>query len=248
MFNPKPYYTVNREERHFAWLFASALLSNMPFRQRIFQRMSAKAKLKMDADSLEIYLESASLRDFWNDLGDPKKYSSATHDRRLGVVKRILSDRGIDTGIIDSEPMFWTTIRKKKLRCPSQWAVGDLKDTQWSTYLKQIRWSFNAKPDLLIVSGSTAILMEVKVEGKPSKNNAGYDQLETQKVVGELMKVLIPEFRSKDIALLTLTLRNELEVDGLSWIDVISDLDVVRGSCSMLDHVYRHLEQLKRYY
>lgn len=153
MFNSKPYHVVNREERHFACLLASALISNMSFRQRFFQRMTSKTGLKMAPDSFEIYLESASLRDFWHDLGDPRKYTS--DNRRLKVINELLSVKGIDTGVIDTEPMFWTTTSKEKLRCPNQWPLGTLKDNTWRKSLQQIKWAFNAKPDMLIISDPT---------------------------------------------------------------------------------------------
>jgi hypothetical protein len=181
MFNPKPYHTINREERHFGSLFTSALIYDEDFRRAVFFRLGKATHADLDPQNFEVYTEVAALRDYWFDLGDSKIYSKETHEDRRTVLNIILKDRGYSPDLIDKEPVFWTLgkISTGKLWCPSEWQIRDLTHIEKEKNdLVKIRWCFNAKPDLLIVSGKSCVFLELKVESGAGSNEHGYDQIE----------------------------------------------------------------------
>lgn len=234
MFNNKPYKKINREERFFCSLFAHALLTSQYVRSR-FAKMVCQLGVNLDPDKLEVYLEVAALRDYWNDLGDPHQYSSETHERRCEVVGAILRLGSIDSKIINSKPMFWTKGVGSKLCFPGRWNKKALEEKDFGV-LKRVKWAFNAKPDMLLLSPTGALVLEAKVESSKGQNRAdGYNQIKTQKFIVELWQRLIPSFSDVPIRLATLELGSQVE-DGLAWNDVImminrSELDSFTKEC-----------------
>ena len=145
MFNNKLYIEVNREERNYCALYAHSLLSSNKVRERFSELMKNRYSLDLDPQNFEIYLEVAALRDYWNDLGDPKKYSEETHSKRLLVLKEILIDQGINEPIINKYDFFWTKGKPKKLWSPGHWSNEGIQGSGLMT-LQKIKWAFNAKP------------------------------------------------------------------------------------------------------
>jgi hypothetical protein len=227
MFNDKPYYTVNREERHFGFLFGSAIIHNQEFAKDIFRKYNEIIGSNLNINEYEIFLEVAALRDFWYDLGNSFVYSQETHSNRRKILNMILQEKGYNVNLIDNEPVFWTNgnIGTGKLWCPSEWNISELKRFEkYENDLASVRWSFNAKPDVLIVSNNCAVFIEIKVESGGGRNDSGYDQLRIQKEISTWMKLLIPEFTQKSFFNTSLTLNNELELKGLTWNEVIESL------------------------
>jgi len=60
MFTNHSYNEVNREERHFGFLFGSAILHNQDFAQRIFDRYHSIFGSDLAAISFDIYFEVAA--------------------------------------------------------------------------------------------------------------------------------------------------------------------------------------------
>jgi hypothetical protein len=251
MFNDRPYYTVNREERYFGFLFGSALIHNQEFAKEIFSKYNDLIGSKLEYLNFEIFFEVAALRDFWFYLGDNKVYNSETHDKRRKVLDTILQIKGYDAGLIDRERVFWTNgnIGTGKLWSPSEWNIADLKRIERNENdLSSVRWSFNAKPDVLLISNNAAVFIEIKVESCGGRSDYAYDQLKIQKEISIWMKRLIPEFRERTFFNTSLTLNNELETKGLTWNDIIYSLGKTSAGKRGSLYVEKCLSVLKRYY
>ena len=92
MFNDKRYSEINREERFFCFLFAHSLLMSRQVRGGLAQLANSKLGISLDPDALEVYVEVAALRDYWNDLGNPVVYTEETHTKRRNVLELILNE------------------------------------------------------------------------------------------------------------------------------------------------------------
>lgn len=251
MFNSNPYYTVNREERHFGFLFGSAVIHNQKFAKKVFNRYNSILGSDLDANSFDIYFEVAALRDYWRDLGRSDEYSDETHRKRRNVLDAILLHKGYDPSTIDNNRVFWTNgnIGSGKLWCPSEWNITELHHIEKSVNdLVSIRWCFNAKPDILIVSNTSAVFIEVKVESGGGRSGSGYDQLDIQEEISKFMKLLIPKFSSINFYNSSLTLNDELRIKGLKWSEVIDDLSYATENKPGSIYVHQCLSVLNRYY
>lgn len=209
MFNTNSYNAVNREERHFGFLFGSAVIHNQEFAKKVFERYNSILGSDLDANSFDIYFEVAALRDYWRDLGRSDEYSNETHTKRRNGLNTILEYKGYDPNIIDQNKVFWTNgnIGSGKLWCPSEWNISELHLNEKSVNdLVSIRWCFNAKPDILIVSNTSGVFIEVKIESGGGRSSLGYDQLDIQEVISRYMKLLIPKLSSLNFYNSSLTL------------------------------------------
>lgn len=241
MFNNKPYLAVNREERFFCALFGHALLSSQTIRERFSELTQAKFHISMKPATFQIFLEAAALRDYWNDLGDPLLYSDETHTKRRAVLNAILSFMNIPADVIDKHHVFWTSEQRKKLWSPGRWDPKTLAEIGLER-LKQVKWAFNAKPDILIQSDSNVLLIEGKLEsGEGRDEEAGYQQFEIQQLIASLMKLLVPEFENVTFTNTVLALR---PASGISWQEVIT---MIEGG-GLDDFTVRCFSQLKRFY
>jgi len=212
----------------------------------------------LDASSFEIYFEVAALRDYWHALGKTDEdYNKITHPKRRDVITTILEDLDYDPAIIDQYGVFWTNgnIGSGKLWCPSEWNISELRQIEKSyNDLVSIRWCFNAKPDILIVSNKSAVFIEVKIESGSGRSNSGYDQLEIQIQISDLMNQLIPKYTSLTFHNSSLTLSDELsirgtqKVFGIKWTDVIEDLKSTMDNKPGSIYVNQCLSELLRYY
>lgn len=243
MFNNKPYATVNREERNYCFLFAHALLMSNVIRSRFSALIEKKSGLVLEPNALEVYLEAAALRDYWFDLGDSVIYSAETHERRRTVLVAVLKKFGLDANILDQHDLFWTSPAKQKLWNPNHWNIEALKAAGLDK-LKQVKWAFNAKPDLLLMTPESILVIEAKIEsGEGCKADVEYRQFEIQKLITELWQLLIPQFQNRKLELTLLEVTPTRDT-SISWADVI---DLISGS--EVDEFTRNaLDSLKRYY
>lgn len=241
MFNPKSYLSVNREERFYCFLFVHALLSSTSYRKRVIACIRDRRSVELDPAALEVFVEVAALRDFWNDLGDPREYSRKTHERRLATILAIMRMESIDPSKIDECPVFWTGMPGSKLWNPGRWDVRKLEEAGLSQ-LKRIRWAFNAKPDILLLSPRAGLVIEAKVEaGEGRVEEVGYEQLETQRLIIRLWKTLIPGFECVAAEPATLKLVNDR--GNLTWEDLIPG----EGENDVDEFTRRGLAGLRRY-
>ncbi len=224
MFNNKPYSQVNREESFYCSLFGHVLLSSRSFRVSFSELVSERYGTSLDPNQLEIYWEVAALRDYWHDLGDPRRYTEETHEARRKVVSHLLERSGFSANKIDEQELFWTQrlgSKGSKLRFPGAWPLMDLRAANLDT-LKEIRWAFNAKPDMLLLTPTGALVIEAKVECGVGRNGTtGYDQLDTQCLITCLWKELIPHFAEVEMCLATLALRTR-NANSISWKEILA--------------------------
>jgi len=242
MFSDKPYFQVNREERFFCTLFAHALLASETARERCCDTLSRRTGTSLDPNNLEIYLEVAALRDYWNDLGDPSKYDAETHNGRRKVLETILEREGKATELIDQHGFFWTAGPGSKLWSPGRWEIGKIPE-ELRGKLSTVKWAFNAKPDILLLSSTHGIAIEAKVESGEGRNGeSGYDQIDVQKYLIALWKDLIPVFNKRDFTLCTLKMKRDPK-KGLTWKDVLEIVDnpqVDEFTKKCIDNLVKH--------
>jgi hypothetical protein len=266
MFNNKPYYQVNREERHFGFLFASALIHNKEFRKKIFEAYNKEvgSALVHEDGQFDIYLEVAALRDYWNDLYEKEGMGKTDYQKADGQKKKILDKliegKYLDPIILSREDIFRTPPnqnRKGYIWFPGQWNAQKLleleNDPQHKGKLISIRWAFNAKPDILIVSGKSALIIEVKLESSEGKKDTGYNQLDTQRLIAKLMSELVPEYIGVDILCASLAPKKFIgtpdnKFDGLSWSEVIDILSATTGMDPGSQYLLKCLNELKRFH
>lgn len=242
MFNDKEYFTVNREERFYCALLAHALLTSGTFRTAFSNLLNTRTEVILDPESFEIYLEAAVLRDYWNDIGDASVYSEATHRRRKEVIEEILSFQDLPSSLICENDFFWTSRNRRKLWSPGRW-VPSLTDKVASKRLWKIKWAFNAKPDIMIVSNSFVLLIEAKLESEEGQDTEkGYKQFEIQQLVGRLMKQLIPSF--KKFTFINIVLSKNDSKQGISWNEVLTLIE----ASGLDEFTQKCFCQLKRYY
>jgi hypothetical protein len=243
---------VNREERHFGFLVASALIHAPAFRRATCALLAEACDCVLDPTTLEVFAEVAALRDYWRALGDPVAYAADTHSRRRVVLERILEARGYPPETLDAHGVFWTggLPRRGKLWSPSEWSKKDLAAVEHAPLdLVKVRWAFNAKPDLLLVSGAHAAFIEIKLESRAGRTDDGYDQLETQRRIASLMKQLIPAFAGVEFTNTALTLERGLIKEGrsITWRQMIQLVEEHRAEGPGMDYVWRSLLPLARY-
>jgi hypothetical protein len=216
MFNDKQYFQVNREERHFGFLLMAAIIYDESFRKQFFELINERInqKLFLDYNNFDdIYGEVAILRDYWNDLGDFKgaENSNETNNRRKAIIEQFLEYFNIAKDIIGKYLMFWTgEIGKSKLWFPGKWSFEGIEIIQDEKCLKnrellRLRWACNAKPDLMIISGRSCLLIELKVESGVGTSNFGYNQEETQDDILKLTKLTVPYFNNMNFKKIMLT-------------------------------------------
>ena len=241
MFSNKPFIEVNREERFYCALFGHALLSSQLVRVRFASLARTRFQLSLDPDNLEVFLEVSALRDYWNDLGDPKVYSAETHHKRKGVLVSILQLMGIPEKAIDAHDFFWTSEQHIKLWNPGRWKQKGIEQSGLDVLLT-VRWAFNARPDILIVSGSDALLIEGKLEsGEGRDEDTGYGQYDIQEVIVRLMQSLVPQFNDTRFQKTVLSLNRP---DGITWKEVSN---LIEGA-GLDGFTQRCFLQLQRYF
>lgn len=226
----KQFWEINREERAFVALLAHLMLASPTAREHfvsVLDRGRAEPPL-LDPAHLEIYVEAAPLRDYWRDLGPYLKPSDGTHDRRRQVLQRVLAAQRIEPTAIDLQAFFWTGAKAGdgRLWSPGHWCVQRIEETGWRPevvgQLVTIKQAWNSKPDLMLVSGASAVLIEAKLE-----SGFGVGQLRNARRVAELMHLLAADRFRPCPRLVTLTLAglgasSDYTDGAIRWRDVLA--------------------------
>lgn len=224
---------INREERFFCAVLLHVLLTPGPSQHRVLDLLNATAGSNdLYPEDLEAYVEVAALRDAWYALGDHNKYTPAVHAARLEVLHDLLraacgvtADANELDALIHGHCFFWSTPARKKLHSPGRWPLKQLQAaTAFNdhTRLMGLKWAFNAKPDLLLLSGQQGVLVEAKAASTFSKNHAvGYDQESVQDLIAVLFPVVTRGLVEAPLRRITLT--NVAHGDtGVMWSDIVS--------------------------
>jgi hypothetical protein len=222
MFAKKDFYKVNREERHFGFLFMASIIYDDDFRKYFFEEINENIGqgLFLDHNDFDVYSEVAIFRDYWNDLGDYENYTQELHAQRKEIIEIFLDHFNIDKRIINNYSMFWTgRVGESKLWFPGRWPVPDIDIIQreeniTDRQLLRLRWACNAKPDVMIISKKSGLLIELKVESELGANNHGYNQEETQFDILNLVGKTIPIFKDTKFRRIMLTKNGN---DFITW-------------------------------
>ena len=113
-------------------------------------------------------------------------------------------------------------------RSPGHWNEDEIKKTQFAEKLLNVKWAFNAKPDLLLLSPRSALVIEAKLESMEGRDNKGYSQYAVQECIIRLWRSLVPGFKNIGVVRTVLELRPK---NGISWAEVAEccdteDLDI----------------------
>ncbi len=242
MFPDAAYYQVNREERHFGFLFMSALSLNLDARGELIAYINSTIAGNIDPTQIDVYAEVCLFRDHWHALGNPAKYSSETHSRRLQIFSLMLEALDLDPAMLESEPVFWTgRPGESKLFYPGKWHKDKINNAEKTHGLRakelwRLRWACNAKPDVMIEDPENVVFIEIKVESDFGKSDNGYSQVQTQRDILKIGKRLIPSMANKRTKLTTLTLDGK----GLVWSEIIRILQAT-AKPGVFEMVNRHL-------
>jgi len=225
LFEAKPYFEVNREERFFCFLLAHALLSSNSLKEKFANLIKSKFNFQLNPKNFEVYVEAAALRDYWRSLGDPKIYNSVIEQKRHDIIEMILNYYKLPITLIDESDFFWTAGPKRKLWSPGHWNEAAIKETELEELKKEslihVKWAFNAKPDIMIISGSSVLMIEAKVESRERrKDKTKYQQQQIQKLISELLKLLVPQFHNSIFSNKMLKLKKSER--NFSWQEIIS--------------------------
>jgi hypothetical protein len=243
------FFKINREERHFGFLFLTAVISNPNFRDSIFSLMNSRFAIALRSNDFDVYTEVAVLRDHWFTLGPQKRYDQRIHDRRLAVLCNILNSMGLDPAMVDDEDMFWTgAIGNSKLWYPGKWVgtrIGRLEEKRGipEKRLWRCRWLCNAKPDVMICSGNDVLLIEIKVESGMGAGDKGYDQPQTQDDIIHVGQSVVEWMREARIKRITLT--HIPDPNGLCWDEITAAYKATRNShdagAAMIERHFAHI-------
>ncbi len=219
------HYHINREERHFGFLFFTALISNSVFREEIFALMNERGAMQLNAEEFDVYAEVAIFRDHWNALGNHNNYNAELHSKRLEVLSDILEANHIETSVIYQHDMFWTgSIGASKLWYPGKWSERKIQEIETAHEMQEkelwrCRWLCNAKPDVMIHSGNDVLFIEIKVESGMGFASNGYEQGRTQEDIIKTGKQVIDWMKYANVQRMTLThLDDPL---GITWQEVV---------------------------
>lgn len=245
-FADQPYYEVNREERHFGFLFMASLIMDAQHRPELIAYINKTAGSTLDHRHLDVYAEVSLFRDYWNKLGDSAAYEPETGRRRRRIIEAMLLEMGdIDLGAIDTEDVFWTGAPGSKLFYPGKWSKERIEAAETrlgitDRKLWRLRWLCNAKPDILIEDPSGMVFIEVKVESGFGQGQDGYQQEKTQDDIVKIGRRIIPAMAMKQPILTSLTLNG----NGLRWSEVLRIMTGASVAGPGADMIMRHLRAM----
>ena len=159
-----PYWTINREERNYAALLYSALLTpgNLG---RFLEHVDCPYPVV--EDEVGAYFEYAYLRDLW-------EASRASNDTKRAIIRDLLGTEDF-LGLNDASVMEWNrhfgvvtpATSDRVIQSPSRWSLTRFHETiiDNDAFLETCRfkWSFNIKPDLVIhPTNQHAVVIEAK--------------------------------------------------------------------------------------
>lgn len=180
-----PFYTFLREERQFCAALAHLLMQEgsnlLAFLELLEERPEIKTKFTREhLEDAEIYLEFAYLRDIWDGFGAAagrtraeanslKREFIKTTFERLGLTDALGIDLDAPVQQFNSQFIREALVIAKDIASPHHWSVAQLsrlcpEDPAAFLTLCKFQWSFNIKPDIvIIIPGSGPICIEAKL-------------------------------------------------------------------------------------
>jgi hypothetical protein len=236
LFNDKEYFKVNRAERHFGNLLKACIIYDEYFRKDFFNLVNDLTERDFLGDEFDIYSEFAILRDYWKDL---RKTPPKIKERQRTIIDSLFKKFDIDKTIIDKEPSLFLTKGKGRLLFPGSWNETELKRIEEDHSMKEnelcrIKWAFNAKPDLLIISNDNCLMIEIKLESAVDEG-----QLKTQEDLMKFMQLSIPYLVNKNFKHLFIMKDKNIKGDDIPWSKII---ELIVNSNKSNEMVKKHFE------
>lgn len=156
------YHRINREERnHVAILYH--LLLHRSTNLEHFLKVTLE-RPDVDASSCELYLEFALLRDRWHNLNeDGRRALLEFHLPTVMAERKGLSIEEVNRSFAVRSPK----PSKTEIQSPANWVASRIQglDTEMTKAVHELKWCFNLKPDLVIVTKKGQVIcIEAKVE------------------------------------------------------------------------------------
>lgn len=159
----RPYYEINREERHLAAVFFHALLLGNNL-ERFLRRVGCD--YPWCEEEAGMYFEYAYLRDLWEERG------GSNEEKRALITALLDTDdvRGLGSAsTAEWNAHFGAAASSRAILSPARWALTryDANIESNDDFLRTCRfkWSFNIKPDIVIhTTNSHAVCIEAKLE------------------------------------------------------------------------------------
>ena len=219
----------NREERFFCAILLHVLLTPGESQEGVLGLINEKSGLRLIPSDLECYVEVAALRDAWRLLGDPGKWTAELYEARRGVLHKLLKtvcgypgDLSDFDDVLRQHACVWSSNSMQKLVSPGRWPLDQLESgTTFGdpTQLRRLKWAFNSKPDLLLLSGQHGVLIEAKAASGFGKNaHSGYDQQAVQELIADLFPIVTRGLVTSPLRCITLT--NKSADGSLRWKDI----------------------------
>jgi len=213
------YASFNREERFWCFLLSHTLLTKSNARTKILEFLEDE-KIKLNTKNLEVYIETAILRDYWHYLKklDEKNKTTEFKDmKRYIFLKDILSNKDhlndvvIDIDEIEKEENEFFKTVKGNIVNPSRWTekkILCISDQDKQKKLFYIKWAFNAKPDIMLMDEKSFVFIEAKLESKEDKykiKNTDIEATQTkiQGIIADIISKYI--FKNKNYKLILLS-------------------------------------------
>jgi len=178
------YSTFNREERNLATVLYYLFLqpSNL---DRFFKLIGSKTEIVQE--EFGIYFEYSYLRDLWSKLGD--------NNIKRELIRTFLpltSPGQIFNKSIYEFNSYFGAVREPSrnyIQSPGTWSLKryapNIKDNEDLLNICKFKWSFNAKPDIVInTSRDTAVCIEAKSESGEGFYPQKFDEVDIFKQRG----------------------------------------------------------------
>lgn len=174
------YVSINREERNLCAILYSILLHEENLALFLdFIKGRCGVPSSFPDNDVDIFYEFAFLRDYWFSLG---KSSISSNLNKYNFIRKELGFLNqfpdIDLNNVSEIEKFNKSFggrSKDKIDSPSNWIVAKmceseyLKDKNNFVHACKFKWSFNAKPDIVLVGGGkNVICIEAKLESSES--------------------------------------------------------------------------------
>lgn len=243
MFSEKDYFEINREERHLALLLAASIIYEKDFRNSFFNKVNKKIGIDLHDDMFDLYFEVALFRDYWHECTEHEKF-----------IRHLLRTFKINVSNVD-HPVFWSKAKGYGRVCfPGQWQDGRIEQHSEKKTLYKIKWLFNAKPDLFIVSKDYGVFIELKLES-PFGDYDKYSQVDTLYDIANNITKLVPCLNGKTIKQMIIMpeikyrrvkkKKYQIEDITIHWEELIPEFDKIKNDNGM---IRRHSHpMIKRY-
>ena len=237
------YETINREERNLAAIFYSLLAQPKNLRAFLDQMdasfVKESCRNERFNDEHAIFFEFAMLRDLWST--QVSGHSDLAREMILEYLPKAPS--WLRTCTIHEFNSYWGAVNPSKttIQMPANWSLprmDAIEDHELFLSACLFKWSFNAKPDLVIrLSTNEAICVELKLEsgiGVYPSTKADREVFKARSLKA-IKQTEVQQFLMEDLLgfsthfiLISNSTTAQLErYQALSWTEVFSALDLM---------------------